>query len=228
MTEHGPTYNEIDGLIADLTEFEREELATADAAIELAVLFHDAREAKKLTQAEAARRAGVRQQAVSRFEQSDMKLANTKFETLRKYLTSLGYVVGLSIKDAASGALVKEVSFEPTQSSGLALTQVAPYRPSVYEPSSTSSMVKVSGFGAGMMATIEEGANVFGSGSLGGARGCSTFEVNQLWRLHCGDLVYGSPPPGGSMGGGGVVGGGLGDAMVPVVKPGNVKQGAAA
>lgn len=113
MNEYGPTHNEIDDM-AELTDVEREELATADAAIELAFLFHDAREGRGLTQAEAARQTGLRQQAVSRFEQPDMKLARTKLDTLRKYLTALGYKVGLSIRDAYSGALVKEISFEPS------------------------------------------------------------------------------------------------------------------
>lgn len=110
MSEYGPTYNEIDSYIEDLTEAERDELAKADTAIELAFLFHDAREARGLTQAEAAQQAGLRQQAVSRFEQPDMKLANTKIDTLRKYMAALDYVVQIAVKDAKSGALIKKVS----------------------------------------------------------------------------------------------------------------------
>jgi transcriptional regulator with XRE-family HTH domain len=125
MSGYGPAYNEIDDYISELTDEERKELATADAAIELAFLFHDAREACGLTQAEAARLTGLHQQAVSRFEQPDMKLANTKFETLRKYLTALGYIVGLSIKDASSGAMIKEISFEPTQNVSIPAAQTA-------------------------------------------------------------------------------------------------------
>lgn len=128
MNEYGPTHNEIDDYITELTEIEREELATADAAIELAFLFHDAREARGLTQAEAARQTGLRQQAVSRFEQPGMKLAKTKLETLRKYLTALGYKVGLSISDSISGVLVKEISFEPSHYVGFP----APSQPESY------------------------------------------------------------------------------------------------
>src|SRR5215217_7949769 len=133
MNEHESTYNEIDDYIEELTEAERAELDTADAAIELAFLFHDAREKRGLTQAEAAQQAGLRQQAVSRFEQPDMKLANTKIETLRKYLAALGYSVGLSIKDAASGTLVKKISFEPTQNVGLTVAQTTVGQPFVVD-----------------------------------------------------------------------------------------------
>ena len=113
MNEHESTYNEIDDHIAQLTEAEREELATADAAIELAFLFHDAREARGLTQAEAAQRAGLRQQAVSRFEQPDMKLANTKIETLRKYLAALGYGIQITLKDLQTGIVAANVDLPP-------------------------------------------------------------------------------------------------------------------
>jgi transcriptional regulator with XRE-family HTH domain len=133
MTGYGPAYNEIDGYISELTDEERKELATADAAIELAFLFHGAREARGLTQAEAARQTGLHQQAVSRFEQPDMKLVNTKFETLRKYLIALGYIVGLSIKDATSGALIKEISFEPTQNVSSPAAQTAVGQPFVFD-----------------------------------------------------------------------------------------------
>src|ERR687890_1470847 len=109
MNEHESTYNEIDDYIAELTEAERAELDTADAAIELAFLFHDAREKRGLTQAEAAQQAGLRQQAVSRFEQPDMKLANTKIETLRKYLAALHYSVQITLKDLESGLIATSV-----------------------------------------------------------------------------------------------------------------------
>lgn len=115
MSEYGPTHNEIDDYIAELPEAEREGLATADTATELAFLFHDARETRGLTQAEAAKLANIRQQAVSRFEQPDMKLANTKIETLRKYMAALNFVVQITVADAKSGALVKRISLPPAQ-----------------------------------------------------------------------------------------------------------------
>jgi len=127
MNDSSPTYNEIDGYIAELTEAEREELDTADAAIELAFLFHDAREARRLTQTEAAQRAGLRQQAVSRFEQPDMSLANTKIETLRKYLAALGYSVQIIIRDLKSGLATTDVSLPPRPQQTIFYIERAPW-----------------------------------------------------------------------------------------------------
>lgn len=113
MTEYETSHNGIDGYIAELTEEEREKLATAETAIELAFLLHRARQVRGLTQTKAAELAGLRQQAVSRFEQPDIKLANTKIDTLRKYLCALDYVLHVGISDAASGAMVSKIRLEP-------------------------------------------------------------------------------------------------------------------
>ena len=196
MSEYGPTYNEIDDYIAELTDEEREELATADAAIELAFLFHDAREARGLTQAEAARRAGLRQQAVSRFEQPEMKLANTKVETLRKYLTALGYIVGLSIKDAASGTLVKKISFEPTQNVGLTVAQTTVGQPFVVDRAGKTAGAR-RGFNrdARIVVTInEEGGGVYGAG-LWTAQRRNAVEANSLWAPQYQDFLHGNDLP---------------------------------
>lgn len=229
MSEHGHTHNEIDELMSDLTDSERQELATADAAIELAFLFHDAREARKLTQAEAARRAGVRQQAVSRFEQPDIKLANTKFETLRKYLTALGYTVGLSIKDAASGALVKETHFEPSQIVSVPPVQAALFRPKAYGLSGGwVEGFKASGPALGMMATTKEDVNALGRGSFEGALGHSTFEVNNYWNAYQASPVYDNPRHVGVAIVGAPTGRGVSGATMQAPRYGSVKQEAVA
>ncbi len=105
----------------ELTEEERERLATADAAIELAFLLYRARQVRGLTQAQAAETSGLLQQAVSRFEQPDIKLANTKLDTLRKYLNALNYVVHVGISDAESGAMVSRIRLgcEPGPQNGV-------------------------------------------------------------------------------------------------------------
>lgn len=241
MNEHGPIYNEIDGYISEMTEEEREELATADAAIELAFLFHDAREARGLTQAEAARRTGLRQQAVSRFEQPDTKLAKTKFETLRKYLTALGYSIGLSVRDAYSGALVKEISFEPPQHVGIPATH------SVFP--SLNTLNTYDAIGEALMGGYGEiplgatfnfvcpGVKAYGGGFFATPhygnvieiKDCDTaIEVNKYGIPHHGSFVYGAPPPGSFMTGGVTAGKVTGGSVVRDAGSRNVKQGAAA
>ncbi len=128
MSEYGPTYNEIDSYVSELTDEERDTLATAETAIELAFLLHRARQVKGLTQENAAQLAGLHQQAVSRFEQPDMKLAGTKFDTLRKYLTALGYAMHMGISDAASGAMVGRICLKPSQEHGTSVENAASRR----------------------------------------------------------------------------------------------------
>lgn len=142
MSKHGPTYNEIDSYISGLTDEERDKLATAETAIELAFLLHRARQLRGLTQAEAGDRAGLHQQAVSRFEQPDMKLAGTKFDTLRRYLTALGYAVHMGISDAESGAMVSRIRLEPDQQTGSFVENVAPRR---YDAQTSGYMLTTQG-----------------------------------------------------------------------------------
>jgi ribosome-binding protein aMBF1 (putative translation factor) len=92
--------DDIDAYVATCSEKERHALATADAAIDIAILLYRAREQRGLSQAAAARRAGLQQQAVSRLERSG---ANLQLETLRSYLGALGYVVELSVFDLDTG-----------------------------------------------------------------------------------------------------------------------------
>lgn len=107
MSEPTTPFNEIDDYIATFTDEEREELAVAEAALDLAFLLHRAREERGLSQTAAAERAGLHQQAVSRFEQPD---ANLRIATLQRYLGALGYTVDIAIKEAQSGHVLGHVT----------------------------------------------------------------------------------------------------------------------
>ncbi len=103
MIEPTTTHNEIDDYIAQLTRDEREQLVAADAAIDLAMLIYRARERRSLSQTEAARRAGLHQQAISRNERAHVGM---KIETLRHYLAALGYQLEIVVRDLESDEIV--------------------------------------------------------------------------------------------------------------------------
>lgn len=90
----------IEASVATLTDDERQELAAAEAAIDIALLLHRAREQRGLSQTAAARLAGLQQQAVSRFEHPG---ANPHIETVWTYLGALGYGLQLSLIDLDTG-----------------------------------------------------------------------------------------------------------------------------
>lgn len=93
--------DDLDVYIASLTDEEQEELSIAEAAIDLAALLYDAREHRGLSQSAAAERAGLQQQAVSRFERAH---ANVRLASLQKYLGALGYAVEINVIDLETGA----------------------------------------------------------------------------------------------------------------------------
>lgn len=92
--------DDIDAYVAALSEKDREELATAEAAIDIAILLHRAREQRGLTQACAASLAGLHQQAVSRLERAGSR---PNLDTLQTYLAALGYGLELHVIDLATG-----------------------------------------------------------------------------------------------------------------------------
>ena len=104
--------DDLDPYIASLTAAEREELASAEAAIDLAVLLHRARERRGLSQAEAAARLGLAQQAVSRIERSH---ANVQVRTLQRYLGALGYALEITVREPDTGEVVGSVCLTPTR-----------------------------------------------------------------------------------------------------------------
>lgn len=92
--------DDLDAYVATFTEEERDELAAAEAAIDIAILLHRAREMRGLSQADAAQLAGLQQQAVSRLERPG---ARPRMESIQTYLAALGYGVELTIVDIESG-----------------------------------------------------------------------------------------------------------------------------
>ena len=107
MTRGRPSYGDINEYIAGLSAEERTELAAADLALDIAYLVHLARTERGLTQEEAAGRAGLRQQAVSRLERPE---ANVTLDTLRKYLGALGYTVDIGLRDLQTGKVVGQIT----------------------------------------------------------------------------------------------------------------------
>lgn len=100
-------YETIDDYIAGFSEREREELAAADVALDIALLVYRARKTRGLSQRGAAELAGMRQQAVSRLEQPH---ANVQLDTLRKYLGALGYTVEFGLRDTETGEVIGQVA----------------------------------------------------------------------------------------------------------------------
>jgi transcriptional regulator with XRE-family HTH domain len=98
--------DDLDAYLSTLPEAERTEIEIAGASIDLAILLYRAREELRLTQAAAAAKAGLAQQAVSRLEQPP---ANPRFDTLRRYLGALGYDLELKLKNPTTGNVVAEL-----------------------------------------------------------------------------------------------------------------------
>lgn len=105
--------DDLDAYVATFTDEEREELAAAEMAIDIAILLHDAREERGLSQEAAARLAGLQQQAVSRLERPG---ARPQIDTIRKYLAALGYSIELHIIDMATGKAAFSLPLPPMQS----------------------------------------------------------------------------------------------------------------
>ncbi|HUG16317.1 MAG TPA: XRE family transcriptional regulator [Thermomicrobiales bacterium] len=107
MTATTRQLDDLDQLIAILPDEERAGLVAADAAIDLAFLIYRARERRGLTQAEAAKLAGLHQQAVSRNERVHIGM---KIETLRHYLAALGYRLEITVRDVESDEIVESLA----------------------------------------------------------------------------------------------------------------------
>lgn len=107
--------DDIERYIATFTEEERQGLAAADAAIDIAILLHRAREHRGLNQGAAAKLAGLHQQAVSRFERPG---ANPHLETVRAYLAALGYHLELNVVDLDTGEVADSMRLPVTPKRG--------------------------------------------------------------------------------------------------------------
>ena len=102
--------DDLDAYVGTFTRQERDELAAAMAAIDLAVALHRAREHRGLSQAAAAERAGLHQQAVSRLERPH---ANVRLGTLQRYLGALEYEIEINVVDAATGSSTARAVLAP-------------------------------------------------------------------------------------------------------------------
>lgn len=87
----------------NLTRQEREEIAAASVALDLARLIYAAREHRGLTQTQAAREAGVQQQLVSRLEGGT---AQPTFKSVERYLRHLGFALKVSLIDEESHEVI--------------------------------------------------------------------------------------------------------------------------
>ena len=99
--------DDIERYVASFDKRERRELAAAEAAIDIAILLYRARERRGLSQTAAAELAGLRQQAVSRFERPS---ANPQLDTIRTYLNALGYAMEIRAIDATTGEVAASVA----------------------------------------------------------------------------------------------------------------------
>jgi len=102
----------VDAYIATLDEREQREVAAAGAAIDIAILLYRARERRGLSQAAAAKLAGLHQQAISRFEHPS---ANPTLETVQTYLAAPGYALELKAIDVETGEVAAKLTL-PTAS----------------------------------------------------------------------------------------------------------------
>ena len=110
MSESTQPYNEIDDYIATFSDEERQEYVAAEMALDLANTLYHLRQAQGLTQREAAERAGLKQQAISRLEQA---ASNVQLSTLQRYLGALGYSIEISVIDNHTGTVAGKTSLSP-------------------------------------------------------------------------------------------------------------------
>jgi DNA-binding phage protein len=92
--------DDIEAYVATFSEEERRELAAAAAAIDVAILLNRARRWRGLSQTQAAKLTGLKQQAISRLERPG---ANPRLETVQTYLSALGYALELKAIDVDTG-----------------------------------------------------------------------------------------------------------------------------
>lgn len=95
---------------ATFDDQERRALAAAEAAIDIAILLHRARQRRGLSQGAAAKLAGLRQQAVSRFERP---AANPQLDPIRDYLGALNDGLEIEAVDMETGEPAAQVVLPP-------------------------------------------------------------------------------------------------------------------
>jgi DNA-binding XRE family transcriptional regulator len=111
MSESTRSYNEIDDYIAAFSDEERQEYAAAATALDLASILYQIRRERGLTQHQAAERAALKQQAISRLEKA---ASNVQLGTLQRYLGALGYHLEISVIDNRTGNVAGKTSLSHT------------------------------------------------------------------------------------------------------------------
>jgi transcriptional regulator with XRE-family HTH domain len=137
--------DDLDAYIATFDEQEQQELAHAEAALDLAILLYQARRARRLTQRAAAKRSGLQQQAISRWERSN---PNIQLDTLRRYLSALGFSVDLVIRDDQTGKVLTTLGLlsQTTEPEPEAVPEPAPQPVVVAQPPlASNTLQKASG-----------------------------------------------------------------------------------
>jgi DNA-binding XRE family transcriptional regulator len=107
MSETTKPYYEIDDYIAAFSDEECQNYVAAEMALDLACMLYHIRQEEGLTQREAAERAGLKQQAISRLEKA---ASNMQLGTLQRYLGALEYRIEISVIDNRTGNVAGKTS----------------------------------------------------------------------------------------------------------------------
>ena len=107
MSETTRPYNEIEDYITAFSDEERQEYAAAETALDLASILYHIRQERGLTQRQAAERAALQQQAISRLEKA---ASNVQLGTLQRYSRVLGYRLEISVIDNRTGDVAGKIS----------------------------------------------------------------------------------------------------------------------
>src|SRR5258708_18350630 len=110
MSETTKPYNEIDDYVAAFSDEERQAYAAAATALDLASILYQIRQERGLTQHQAAERAALKQQAISRLEKA---ASNVQLGTLQPYLAPLGYHLDINVIDHPTRRLSRKTSPSP-------------------------------------------------------------------------------------------------------------------
>lgn len=103
------SFGEIDDITTDLSKLSNEELeqvAAASVALDIGTLVYQARIQRDLTQSQAARRTGFKQQSISRYESGEV---NVTFQTLERLLRKLEMALEIGIIDEITGRTIEKM-----------------------------------------------------------------------------------------------------------------------
>jgi len=108
MSETTGSSNEIDNYIATFSDEEHQEYIAAETALDIASILYQIRQEQGLTQHKAAKRSGLKQQAISRLEKAT---SNIQLGTLQRYLGALGYSIEIRVIDNDTGNVAGRTSY---------------------------------------------------------------------------------------------------------------------